>query len=84
MTDRRPHWTNGLIEAVGDAIADMPAYDWQSGTVRDFHTLIAIVEDYLKDYWSLGLPLDGDGTEDNQADFWDGDVPLGGDDMDGR
>ena len=33
---------------------------------------------------ALGLPLDGDGTEDNQADFWDGDVPLGGDDMDGR
>ena len=55
--ERRPHWSDDLIGAVGNAIADIPAYDWQAGTVRDarvllddyighIHTLIAIVEDW--------------------------------------
>jgi len=67
MTQRRPHWTDDLIGAVGNAIADIPAYDWQAGTVRDarvllddyighIHTLIAAVEDWQAQHEIVSAP----------------------------
>lgn len=42
--ERRQHWSDDLIAEVGNAIADIPAYDWQAGTVRDAG---ALLDDYI-------------------------------------
>ncbi len=42
--ERRPHWSDDLLAEVGNAIADIPAYDWQAGTVRDAG---ALLDDYI-------------------------------------
>ena len=50
MTERRPHWSDDLIDAVRDAV-DVEFDDIWKLSEDSILAVIAAVEDNLKDYW---------------------------------
>lgn len=63
--ERRAHWDDDLIAAVGNAVGAIPDYDWSAGSPRDAYRLLQDLVRHL--YGIIAVVEDWQASADRQS-----------------